>query len=58
MQIVCDIDIINLIKNILNDHSGIILNMNIFDKKYFVLLQDNGADNVIIKVNYKPYLKQ
>ena len=57
-QVVCDIELINLIRHNLNNPSGIVMDMNTLNKKYIELLQENNIDKDLLKSNYKIYIEQ
>ena len=57
-QIVCDIEIINLIRKSIANESGRVIDMNAINKKYIELLQECETNHDNVRTNYKKYLKQ
>ena len=57
-QIVCDIEIVNLVRCNLADDAGMVMDMNSLNSKNIQLLLENEVDENVIRTNYKPYLKQ
>lgn len=57
-QVVSDIELLNMIEFTLSCPSGAVLNMNMINKRYKQLLQENGMCENDMKENYKPYLKE
>ena len=57
-RVVCDIEFINLIKYELQNPTGIVIDMNLLNKRYKELLDELMVQKENIKDNYKPYIKQ
>ena len=57
-QVILDIDLLNIIEYALSHPTGIVLDMNMINRRYKDLLSENGLNECDMKESYKPYLKE
>ena len=57
-RVACDIEFISMLKYQLQNPSGIVIDMNLLNERYKVLLSELMEGKETIKENYKPYIKQ